>query len=91
MLFKATHASEKDKQNLAKVLPLLGKKETGDATSDVKDLAKEIERLVKDLDLDVKLSDYGVDETELAKITGGAGLKDEDQREMIEILKASKL
>ena len=55
-------------EQLARVLPFIGRSRSGDNKKDAVEVADAIEQLVKDLGLDSRLRDYGVGEDQVLKI-----------------------
>lgn len=88
--FKAHHqSSEMDRDNLAKILEVIGQSTTGSVIGDVEKVGDLVDGLVKELGYDQGMLELGVpDKEELNKICETAGLKGEEKDDMIKRLQS---
>lgn len=87
--YKSTRASSEEKGRLAHVLTILGHEKSGNVEADVVKVGDLIDELVQKIGASQGMLQLGLpDKNELDKVTAGAGLKDADKTDMIELLQS---
>lgn len=87
--YQSTHATQPQKERLARVLSVIGETSSGDTDRDVAAVADAIDGLVKTLGLDQGLLELGLpSKDELETVCAGIGLKGGDKEQMISLLQS---